>query len=151
MCSLTSARIEFSIAKMTASKSILLLFEDGDIREESLLYSIELARRLDCALRVLVLMESAGDETEEAWKKRFNEIFERCRPADLQVQGEIRCGDKASELLKFLALTSMVGTVVWGSDESVLTGQGERKSKHWLSKVRTEFQCPIVTSKARRK
>ena len=145
------ARIEFSMAKMPASKTILLLFEDGDIREESLHYSIELARRTGCALRVMMLLDTAGNEMEEVWRKRFNDIFERCRTTDLPYQGEIRCGDKASELLKFLALTSMVSTVVWGSDENVLTGQGERKSRHWFAKVRTEFQCPIVTSRARRK
>ena len=57
---------------MTASRNILLLFEDGDIREESLHYSVELARRLGSALRVLMLLDPAGDETEEACKMRLN-------------------------------------------------------------------------------
>jgi hypothetical protein len=136
---------------MLSSGNILLLFEDGDIREESLLYSIELARRMDHALLIVMLVERAGDEMQAAWKERFNAIFERCRPADLLYQGEIRCGDKVSELLKCLARTTTISTVVWGSDERVLTRQGERRAKHWLTKVRMEFQCPIVTSKARRK
>jgi hypothetical protein len=135
---------------MPAPKSILLLFEDGDVREESLRYSIELARRMGCNLRILMLLEARGEELIEVWKKRFIETLERCRPEDLEYEGEIRSGIKSSELLKFFAQTSPVSTVVWGSDEGVLTREGERK-KHWFSLLRSKFQYPIVTSKARRK
>ena len=77
-------------------------------------------------------------------------MLDHLAPADRDVAIDIRSGDKASELLKYLALSAGMGTVVWGSDEAALKGPAEGLSRHWLSKVKTELHCPVVTSRLRR-
>jgi hypothetical protein len=142
--------IEAPGLRMRVSKNILLLFEDGDVREESLHYAVELVRRMRCALQILVLVGVGREHEIRAMNLRLDEVLGRCVPPGIDCRKEIRCGDKASELLKYLAVNAAVGTMVWGSDESALMEKGERKSRHWLSKVKTKLQCPVVTSRVRR-
>ncbi len=136
---------------MSTSKLILLIFENGDIQEESLHYSIELARRMESSLIVLMLMDRVHEANSGAEDRVLAETVRRIHSGSPMVQSSIRYGDKASELLKFLASIPVPSTVVWGSDEKVITSGRDRKSKHWFASIRAEFNCPIVTSKARRK
>jgi hypothetical protein len=129
---------------MVPSKVILLIFEQDDLREESLRYSIMLARRMTCMLFVLILREHREEKQD-----RIDELISNIPHDGVEIRTEIRCGDKASELFKFVASIPPPATVVWGSDESALTSGSEKKTKHWLTRFKTEFQCPIVTSRAR--
>ena len=47
---------------MRETKNILLLFEDGDIREGSLTYASELAGRMGCSLKILMLLDAGRDD-----------------------------------------------------------------------------------------
>jgi hypothetical protein len=58
---------------------------------------------------------------------------------------EVRSGDKASELLKYLALAPSFHTVVWGGEERVLKELRYGKKKHWFAEVAKKISCPIVT------
>ncbi|MBU0755416.1 MAG: hypothetical protein KJ645_09770 [Planctomycetes bacterium] len=129
---------------MGPTNLILLIFEQDDYREESLRYSIMLAGRMASTLLVLVLRDhqDKGDD-------RINRLVSKIPHDGVTIRTEIRCGDKASELLKYVATIPPPTTVVWGSDESVLTSGSEKRTKHWFARFKSEFQCPIVTSKAR--
>ena len=135
---------------MPATRTILLLFEDEEVRREELLYSVELARRMACELRILMLVERKENGEEAAARVRFEESVARLTPPAVEIESELRSGDKASELLKFLALAPPVGTLVWGGNEKALTGRGDRKAEHWMAKLRSDLSCPIVTSMSRR-
>jgi hypothetical protein len=97
-----------------------------------------------------MLLDAGREQEVAALVRRFDQILDRHGSVGLDGPVEIRSGDKASELLKHLALSAEVCTVVWGSNESALKDQAAGKAKHWLSKVKSEFQCPVVTSRARR-
>lgn len=129
---------------MTKEKEILVLFEDCNIREESVLYSIELARRLKMPILLLMLVAEASHAacSEEVLVK---ELLEPIRRAQIKVSKDIRCGDKATELLKYLAVHSALAVIVWGSDERMVGKLGAGKPHHWLNKLTGLLPCSIVS------
>jgi hypothetical protein len=129
---------------MLREKEILVLFEDGIIRGESLLYSIELARRMNLPIAVLMLVsdESKVLVAEDALVRELMEPIER---AQIGVSREIRSGDKATELLKYLAANSSPAAIVWGSDQKTVGKLGWRKPHHWLIKLTGLLPCSIVS------
>lgn len=129
---------------MLWQKKILVLFEEGIIRGESLLYSIELARRLNLPIAVLMLIsdESKVFVAEDLLVREFMEPIER---AQIGISKEIRSGDKAAELLKYLASNSSPAAIVWGSDQRTVGKLGWRKPHHWLNKLSGLLPCSIVS------
>jgi len=129
---------------MAREKEILVLFEDCKIREESVLYSIELARRLKMPILLLMLVTDASMAScpEEVLVKKLLEPIQRAR---IKVSKDIRYGDKATELLKYLAVHSGLAVIVWGSDEKMVGKLGSGKPHHWLGKLTGMLPCSIVS------
>jgi hypothetical protein len=129
---------------MTREKEILVLFEDCNIREESVLYSIELARRLEMPILLLMLLKDASRAScsEDVLVK---ELVEPIQQARIKVSKDIRYGDKATELLKYLAIHSSLAVIVWGSDEKMVGKLGVGKPHHWLNKLTGMLPCSIVS------
>jgi K+-sensing histidine kinase KdpD len=128
----------------TLQKKILVLLEDGVIQEESVLYSIELARRLELPIALLMLVsdESNISEAEEVLVK---ELMEPIVQAQVEVSKEVCSGDKATELLKYLATNSNLTTIVWGSDRRMVGKLGVGKPHHWLNRMKGLLPCSIVS------
>jgi hypothetical protein len=128
---------------MTKQKEVLVLFEDGIIREESVLYSIELARRLELPVSLLMLV---SDETQifRADETLINESIKPIEQAGIEVFKEIRTGDKTAELLKYLAANSSPAAIVWGSDKEMVGKLGAGKSHYWLHRLTGMLPCSIV-------
>lgn len=129
---------------MTEEKKILFLCEDCNIREESVLYSIELARRLQMPILLLMLVSDplhafCPDDV------LVKELMEPIQQARIQVSKDIRYGDKATELLKYLAVHSGLAVIVWGSDERMVGNLGTGKPYHWLNKLKGTLPCSIVS------
>jgi|GEM_PF-643630 len=129
---------------MTSKKKILVLLEEGFIREESVRYSIELARRLELPVALLMLVSDESNilQAEEALVKRLMEPIVQAR---IEVTKEVCSGDKATELLKYLAANSSLATIVWGSDTKMMGKLGSGKPHHWLNRLKGQFPCSIVS------
>ena len=129
---------------MNTQKKILVLLEDGIIREESVLYSIELARRLELPVALLMLVSDESN-ISEAEKVLVRELMEPIAQARVEVSKEVCSGDKATELLKYLATNSSLATIVWGSDRGMVGKLGVGKPHHWLKRMKGLLPCSIVS------
>lgn len=127
-----------------AKKRILVLFEDGVIREESILYAFELGKRLELPVAFLMLVsdESNMAGAEDALTKKLSGPGE---PAQPETTREIRFGDKATELLKYLAAGSTPAAIIWGSERGTIGKLGTGKPHHWLNKLSNLLPCSIVS------
>ncbi|MCP4196302.1 MAG: universal stress protein [Proteobacteria bacterium] len=123
----------------------LVIFEDGSIREDALHYAVELTRRMDGSLSVLILNDSQSEYSEERHKWEFDTVVQKLSWEGIQGPADIRYGDKASELLKFIALAPSFHTLIWGGEDQVLKAQRSKKKGHWFAKVAKDVGCPIVT------
>jgi len=129
---------------MAGQKTIMLLFEDGKIRQESLLYGVELAKRMKNNLTLLLLMTDGELLDKNGLEERFRASIDFIRREGIRVSGEIRYGDKTSEFLKFLALGNDPSAIIWGSNAKVITDCG-RKPGHWFIKAAKHVRCSIVS------
>jgi hypothetical protein len=129
---------------MMEQKKIMVLFEDGKIRNETVLYAVELARRMDSVLSVLMLMTDKDKETEDLIEDKLDTIMETVQKYEIPIKCNIRYGDKTSEFLKFLASDHHPSTIVWGSNDKVITKRGG-KPGHWLTKAARHVGCSIVS------
>jgi hypothetical protein len=129
---------------MVEQKKIMVLFEDGKIRKETVLYAVELARRMDSALSVLMLMGVGETEAKSLVEEKLNAIIEAIQNNGIAVKKDIRYGDKTSEFLKFLASDHHPSTIVWGSNDNVITKRGG-KPGHWLTKAARHVGSTIVS------
>jgi hypothetical protein len=129
---------------MAEQKRIMVLFEDGKIRNETILYAVELARRMESTLSVLMLMADTESEAKGLVDSRLDTIVETVQQYGIPVKKSIRYGDKTSELLKFLASDHHPSTIVWGSNDNVITKRGG-KPGHWLTKAARHVGCSIVS------
>ena len=129
---------------MAEQKKIMVLFEDGKIRKETVLYAVELARRMESALSVLMLLTDGETKSKDFVEADLDTIVETIQKYGIQAKSEIRYGDKTSELLKFLAADDHPSTIVWGSNDKVITKRGG-KPGHWLTKAAKHVGCSIVS------
>jgi len=126
---------------------VMALFDSLSMREEAFQYSIELAKRMDYGLIVLVLLTPDSEETKNAddFRSRVRSALQgpmkSARQAGVRIEVEMRMGDSCSELMKFLAGSRSVHTIVWGG-RSDLAGQGQRQ--HWLARMKDSLECPVV-------
>ena len=135
---------------MNKEKKILVLFEDGFVRIESVLYAVELARRLELPVALLMLVsEESG--IVHAGAALAEELIRPLEQAQIEVTKEIRSGDKATELLKYLASNSNLAAVVWGSDKKMVGKLGSGKQHHWLNKLTGVLPCSIVSPVSKNK
>ena len=135
---------------MIKKKKILVIFEDGIIQDESVLYSVELARRLGLQIAFLMLIsaESKLNGVEDLLAEKLTDLIEK---AQMEISSEIRCGDKATELLKYMAANSNPAAIVWGSDGNMVGKIGTGKSHHWLNKLSNLFPCSVVAPVAKKR
>jgi len=130
---------------------IMLLFDSASIRRESLLYSIELAKRMDSNLTLLVLLPfevcTAASNGIKPMIKRgvqaqelLNSHIDTIKSAGLSVEAAVRIGNPRSELLKYIAEAGRFETIVWGARPDLM-----KKKDHWLVRMQDTLECPVVT------
>jgi hypothetical protein len=123
----------------------LVIFEDGSIREDAIHYAVELTRRMDGSLSVLILNDSESEHMAARHKREFDRVVQKLSWEGILGPADIRYGDKASELLKFIALAPAFHTLIWGGEDHVLKAYRSKKKGHWFAKVAKDVGCPIVT------
>ena len=130
---------------------IMVLFDSASIRRESLQYSIELAKRMNSNLTLLVIlsfevcttasngiepMMKRGVQAEESLKKQIEII----KNAGLSVETAVRIGNPRSELVKYVAETGRFEIIVWGARPDLM-----KRKDHWLVRMKDTLGCPVVT------
>jgi K+-sensing histidine kinase KdpD len=131
---------------MAQNGQLLLVLEDDAMSETTTRYAIKLAKRMDCSLSVLIL-SAFKDETAFDLKRQQRLIDDvQGILEDESAKGLVafRPGDKASQLLKHIALTPSVKAIVWRGDEDIVAGRRPKMSAHWFAKVRSHIACPII-------
>jgi len=68
----------------------------------------------------------------------------RAEMEDVSTQIIVRIGDPQSELMKFLAESSAIQTIVWGGRPDLVDSGARQKQPHWLVKTKGLVECPIV-------
>ncbi|GAB6096548.1 hypothetical protein JCM14469_28010 [Desulfatiferula olefinivorans] len=134
---------------MILERQILLVLENGVIDAAVVDYAVKLARRMDGALSLVMLVPR--DMASGLWETALAEAGERVRRDGQGGCHEIRRGAQASELLKYIAVAPAIAAIIWGGDGDILTGRRRRKSEHWFEKVRPLITCPLVTPRTRAK
>jgi hypothetical protein len=129
---------------MTEQNKIMILFEDGKIRKETVSYAVELARRMESGLSVLMLMHDGTISNKNCIKESLDAVADAIQQNGITAKTEIRYGDKTSELIKFLASDRHPTTVIWGSNDNVITKRGT-KPGHWLTRAAKHVGCSIVS------
>jgi len=130
---------------------IMVLFDSASIRRESLRYSIELAKRMNSNLTLLVIlpfevcttasngiepMIKRGVQAKESLKKQIETI----KNAGLSVETAVRIGNPRSELVKYVAEAGRFETIVWGARPDLM-----KRKDHWLVRMKDTLECPVVT------
>jgi hypothetical protein len=147
-------------------RKILILLDSPEVRSEVTTYSVELARRMGAGLHLLMLLRwegSPGDgdppsavlykqETlREDGRIVLKDCLEEIRGLGVEVVGEVRQGDRSSELLKYLADHKPFQAVVWGGNEVYLRRRRTPVRTHWLERVRDELECTLVVPSLKKK
>jgi hypothetical protein len=91
-----------------------------------------------------MLMTDDEKETMDLIENNLDTIVETIQNHGIPAKKEIRYGDKTSELLKFIAAGLHPYTIVWGSNDNVITKRGG-KPGHWLTKAARHVGCSIVS------
>lgn len=139
---------------------ILLLIDSSSVRSDAFSYAVELAARTNSALVVLIVipLEEAAKgtpvsawlaDTERAIREALARHLETVRRAGVPVQVKLKLGVPPSEVMKFLAESSFIHTIVWGGEPSLAVGTPRSRRAHWLSQIREALECPIVVPLAR--
>jgi hypothetical protein len=136
-------------------RNILVLFDSLSIRSEAVQYSIELAKRTDCELIILMLLSAEIDDSapmprkfpSEAHLEVQDALFvqaEEVENAGVAVRAVVRTGDPHSELMKFLAGSTATQTIIWGGRSDLMDQKGQQKKSHWLVKTKGLLEIPVV-------
>jgi nucleotide-binding universal stress UspA family protein len=141
-------------------KRVMLVFDDLAPTREALQYSVELAHRMGSTLVLLMLLaddvanrirtgRGPSDWLEDDIADSFASCVERARAAEVPVENELRVGDPSSELMKFLAETRPVHTIVWGGDGEAVRRKARTARRHWFARMRDRVELPIVVPMAK--
>ena len=132
----------------------MLLSDSLTVRQAAVRYAVELAKRTnhDLVLLVLLSFEDQGQALEYGQSasqlaflaESLRPHVDRARAAGVQVDAMVKVGDRSSELVKFLAAAGSFETIVWGGDHELTRGGMGNESDHWLVKLRSVVDCPIV-------
>lgn len=134
---------------------ILIVLDGITIRNEVIEYSLELAKRMDSSLILLLLLAYGVNEIDEVHggnngdlseiiKDKLLNYMEKIHTEGINVEAEVRIGDPSSELLKFLAEIGSIETIVWGGQDNVSKKKEMHKKSHWLFKIKNLVKCPVV-------
>jgi hypothetical protein len=132
----------------------MLLSDSLTVRGDAVAYAIELAKRTNTDLVLLVLL-SVDDHGLSYNGHQFAEQLTRLEKALLEhvaqaraagVSGEaiVKTGDRSSELVKFLAVSGSFQTIVWGGHRELADTSARGKRSHWLMKMKDTVECPVV-------
>jgi hypothetical protein len=130
---------------------IMVLFDSAFIRPESIRYSIELAKRMNSTLTLLVILPfevnpAASGAIEPMIKrgaeaeKSLEEHIEPIKNAGLSVETAVRIGNPKSELLKYVAESGRFEIIIWGATPDLM-----KKKDHWLVQMKNTLECPVIT------
>ena len=133
---------------MSTAATILVVLEESGVDEESVRCALELAKRFAGRVEVLVLGISPSDCAIES--DSYVALRQAAQEEGVELVVGRRTGDKASELLKYLASHSHVRALVWGGDDAVLTATTTSRRRHWFGRMREQVECPIVTASRKR-
>lgn len=137
---------------MPERRHILLVLENGTADVAMVRYAMELARRMDCVVSMLMLIPyETGHPGNTGHHQAFNHAVTQLKSKNLSGLHDIRYGDKASEFIKYIAVAPTLAAIIWGSDGDIVTGRRRKKSEHWFEKVRPHIHVPIVTPRTRAK
>lgn len=136
-------------------RNILVLFDSLSIRSEAVQYSIELAKRTDCELIILMLFSAEIDDKapmangfrDESYLRIQDALFkqaEEVEEAGVAVRAVVRTGDPQSELMKFLAGSTTTQAIVWGGRPDLMNQKGQQKKSHWLVQAKGLLEIPVV-------
>ena len=136
-------------------RNILVLFDSLSIRSETVQYSIELAKRTDCELIILMLLSAeindkaptADGFPDESYLRIQDALFkqaEEVEKAGVAVRAVVRTGDPQSELMKFLAGSTTTQAIVWGGRPDLMDQKREHRRSHWLVKAKGLLEFPVV-------
>ena len=138
---------------------IMVLFDSPFIRTEAVQYSMELAKRMDAALVLVVLLpfempEKTSDEIEAILqlgtraKEALKQHIKLIENAGIPVEAAVRIGNPRSELVKFMAESERFQTIVWGGKSNPID-----KKNHWMANLKDVVKCtvlvPCVKTKAK--
>lgn len=133
----------------------LVIFENQQVLPQALAYARQLARRMDCEVSLLMLVEMSFLDSAVLGSKRhqvsgleeragavLREMVAGLIAEGVTVSAALRVGDPAQELLKFLAERPPFQVLVWGSS-SRLPEAGRGGRGHWLARVAASLECPL--------
>ena len=133
------------------AKKVMILLESFYVRREALQYSIELAKRMDSTLVFFLIIpleicENADktDPLEIDVKDAMISHMDAAQRAGVSVEAVIRMGDPSSELMKFLAISRSIQTIVWGGEKDLINQRSVQKRAHWLVKLKDVVEIPVV-------
>jgi hypothetical protein len=132
----------------------MLLFDSFAVRGEAVQYAIELAKRTNTGLVVLALLSADEDDLSDAGGElpaklsRFEESLighmESAQAAGISAEAVVKTGDPSSELVKYLAASGSLQTIVWGGQQELVREGVRGKKPHWLTKMKDVVECPVV-------
>jgi nucleotide-binding universal stress UspA family protein len=134
---------------------VVLVFDELEPTPEALRYSLELAQRLH--LSVVLLMLPCDDAVDRlsivpgrpgGLEATAEEVLAPCvllaRTAGVAVEAVLRTGDPSSELMKYLAETRPIHTIVWGGDQEAVRRHDRAQRSHWFVRMRDRVELPVV-------
>ena len=132
---------------MASVRWVLLVIEDETFKTESISYAINLAKRIDCSISVLMLTENPDSERYPLANESeiIKKILHMIKAEGVPVQGTSKHGDKASGLLKHLASYSSFEAIIWGGKEAIVSKHIPKKPAHWLGKIKATIRCPVIS------
>ena len=132
-------------------KKVMILLESFYVRREAVQYSIELAKRMDSTLVFLLLIPLETHENTDGThpleigvKDAMIRHMEAAQRAGVSVEAVIKMGDPSSELMKFLAVSRTIQTIVWGGEKDLINKKSVQKRAHWLVKIKDVVEIPVV-------
>jgi len=132
-------------------KTIVVLFEELAIRGEVIQYAVALARRMDAGITLLMLLPGGEPPSgqpalaDQRAERVLDREAARITAAGVPVQYEVVRGEPRSEFIKFMATRPSFHAAVWGGAPGALPRRSRRSSDHWISTIRNELNCPLVT------
>jgi hypothetical protein len=133
--------------------TVVFLFDQLRARTEALEYAAGLAGRMGFRLVLLVLLRleetrsDAANDTdcpEDTVTMAVEPHLRTAQSVGVPVESVLRVGDPSSELMKYLAETRTIHTIVWGGDQATLHQRTQRDGPHWLVKIRDRVHVPVV-------
>jgi hypothetical protein len=146
-------------------RKILINLDSPRVRSEVTTYSVELARRMEATLHLLMLLRweasppngasspetgSKGGEARKQAEAVVNDCIDEIRGCGVEAAGALRQGDPSSELLKYLAEHQPFQAVVWGGNETFLRRRRTPVRTHWLERMRDQLDCALVVPSLKR-